>query len=65
MLPNIQQMHQKPPPYQPPPPSSPYEGVYYDSQTHSKQRYESFPRYEQKVDHRNDEYPMYQNQPKK
>jgi len=40
----------------------PYDGAYYDVQTYSEQRYESFPRYEEKVDHRNDEYPMYQNQ---
>jgi len=58
-------MQQQLPPYQPLPPSPPYDGFYYDAQTPYKKRYESFLRLEGKVDHRNDEYFMHQNQLKK
>ena len=60
-----QQMQQKLPSYQPPPPSTLYDGFYYGAQTIFEQRYKSFPRYEEKMDHRNEEYLMYQDQPEK
>lgn len=69
LLGNIVQLHYAPmplhfpqgknylPPYQPPPPSPSYEGVYYSTQTPSKQRYETSPRYARQVKPRNDEHP--------